>query len=48
MTEKMYDWQEDARRSWALAIAEIRKRKVIAGELEPHNDEERQWLCRFE
>jgi hypothetical protein len=37
-----YDPQSDFWSSLTLAIAEIRRRKVIAGEYQPINDEERQ------
>jgi hypothetical protein len=40
-----YDWEVDAYRSWELAIAELRKRRLVAGQLEPANDNERDWLA---
>lgn len=43
MTEP-YDGNLDAYLSWQLAIAEIRRGKLIKGELAPINDAERRLL----
>jgi hypothetical protein len=40
-----YDWEVDAYRSWLLAICELRKRRLLSGQLEPANDNERDWLA---
>jgi hypothetical protein len=45
MTDDDYDWQVDAYRSWQLAIAELRKRRLLTGQLEPVNNNERDWLA---
>jgi hypothetical protein len=45
MTDDDYDWEVDAYRSWLLAIAELRKRRLLTGQLEPANDNERDWLA---
>jgi|APSaa5957512535_1039671.scaffolds.fasta_scaffold1028510_2 hypothetical protein len=39
-----YDAQADARDSYELAIAEIRKRLLREGHVEPRNDEERRMV----
>jgi len=39
-----YDGQKDGHDSYYLALAEIRRRKLLAGEVDPVNDEEREMV----